>query len=106
MNYFAAVEIGQAMQHSLRNFAQHLLARSATQLFHLFVDTVEAATFAKFHGYRDCAGRFVHECPIVLTDMIGSAVFVEIQLAKNLFLDVGIRVGSDDLVLSDLTPPE
>jgi hypothetical protein len=70
VNNLAAVEVGQPMQHPLGNLAQDLFAGPASQLLHLLVDAVETAALAEFHGDRDGTGRLVHECSVVLADMI------------------------------------
>ena len=91
------MEIRETVEHSLGHFAEHLLTGTPTKFLDLSIDTVERATFAVFHGDGDGAGRMVDESAIVTTDMFGCTIAVEIEFADDLFLNVGVWVGSDDL---------
>lgn len=97
MDDLPAVKICQAMQDSLGDLSKHFLARTSTELLDLFVYTIQRAAFAEFHGNRDCGGGLVHEGAIVLADVFRGAVLVELEFSQNLFLDIWVRTGGDDL---------
>jgi hypothetical protein len=97
MNDLATVEIGQSVQDTFSDLAENLLSSATSKLFDFFVNAVETTTFAELHGNGDCTGRLVHESTIVATDVVGGAIFVEVELTNNLFLDVGVGVCSNDL---------
>lgn len=97
MNDLSAVEIGQPIQDTFCDLAKDLLSSATSKLFDLFVDTVQASTFTELHGDRNGAGGFIHESTVVATDVVRSAVFVEVKLTNNLFLDIRVGVRSNDL---------
>lgn len=92
------MQIGQAAKHAFGDFSQNLFACPATELLDLFVHFVEAATLTKLHGNTDCARRSVHESTIVSANIFRAAVFVEVELAEDLFFYCGIWIRSDDLL--------
>ena len=97
MNDLSAVEIGQPIQDTFCDLAKDLLSSATSKLFDLFVDAVQTSTFTKLHGDRDGASGFVHESTIVTADVVRSAVFVEVELTNDLFLDIRVGVRSNDL---------
>lgn len=96
----AAMEIGQAIQDALCYFAQDLFARPATELLDLSVNAIQAAAFAVFHSDGDCTTGIIHERPVVLTNMLRRAIFVEGQFSDYLFLDIWVGVGRNYLYRS------
>ena len=93
-----AVQVGEAVQHALGDLAEDFLAGAAAELLDFAVDGVEGAAFAEFHGDADrCCGR-LDESAVVATDVLARAVFVEAELTDDLFLDVWVWVGGDDLM--------
>lgn len=97
MNDLSAVEIGQSIQDTFCDLAKDFLSSATSKLFDLFVDAVQTSTFTELHGDRDGAGGLVHESTIVTADVVRSAVFVEVKLSNNLFLDIRVGVCSNDL---------
>ena len=98
MDNFPAMEVDQAVQDTFGHLAQYLFSSSTTQLLNLFVDAVQASTLTEFHGNRNSTSWFIHECTIVATDVIRSAMLVEIEFSDDLLFDVGVWVRSDNLV--------
>ncbi len=97
MDDFLRVEVCESAEHSFGNLAQDLLACSPTEALDFFVDAVERSTLAELHGDRDSGGRRVYEGAIVPADVLGRTLFVETELADDLFLDIRIGICSDDL---------
>jgi len=98
MNDLPPMKICQTIQDTFGHLAQHLFTSATTQLPDLLVDAVQAPTFTEFHRDRDSTSRLVHECTVIATDVIRSAMFVEIEFSNDLLFDVGVRVRSDDLI--------
>jgi hypothetical protein len=66
----AAVQVGEAVQHTLGNLSENLLSRPTPKLLDFLVDTVEASTFAEFHSDGNSACRLVHEGAVVATYVV------------------------------------
>jgi len=64
-----AVQIRQAVQHTLGHLPQHLLASTTAKLLHFLVDAVERPSLAELHGDRDGSRRGVRESTIVPADV-------------------------------------
>ena len=93
-----AVQVGQAIQDAFSDLTEHFFASSSAKFLDFAVDGVEGTAFAEFHRDADgCCGR-LDESAVVPADMLASTVFVEAELADDLFLDVWVGVGCDDLV--------
>lgn len=99
MDDFPPMKICQTIQDTFGHLAQYLFTSATTQLPNLLVDAVQAPTFTEFHRDRNGTSRLVHECTVVATDVIRSAMFVEIEFANDLLFDVGVRVRGDNLML-------
>jgi hypothetical protein len=97
VNDLSAVKIAQAIENSFGDLAQNLFAGSSAEFSDFSVDAVQAAALAELHSNGDGAGGLIHERTIVKTDVFGSAVLVEVEFSDDLFLDIGIGVGRDDL---------
>lgn len=67
---FAAVQVGEAVQHTFGDLSEHLLSSPTTKLLDFPVDAVETSTFAEFHGDRNGARRLVHKGAVVATDVV------------------------------------
>ena len=93
-----AMEVGETVENSFCDLAEDFLAGSSAELLHFAIDGVEGAAFAELHGDADgCCGG-LDEGSVVAADVIAGAVFIEAELPDNLFLDVWVWVGCDDLV--------
>lgn len=97
MNDLPAVEVGQPVEHALCDFPKDFLSRAPAQLLDFLVDTVQASALTELHCDRDRARRFVHEGTVVATDVLRCAVFVEVELADDLFLHIGVGICCDNL---------
>lgn len=97
MDDLPAVQVGQPVEHALRDLSKDLLSSAPSQLLDFLVDTVQASALTKLHCDRDRARRLVHEGTVVAADVLRCAVFVEVELADDLFLHIGVGVCCDDL---------
>lgn len=97
MNDLSAMEIGQPIQDTFCDLAQDFLSSATSKLFDLFINAVQTSTFTELHGNRDGARGFIHESTVVTTDVVRGAVFVEVKLTNNLFLDIWVWIRSNDL---------
>lgn len=97
MNDLPAVQIGQAVKHALCDLSKDFLSRAPSQLLDFLVDTVQASALTELHCDRDRSRRLVHEGTVVAADMFRCAVFVEVELADDLFLHIGVGICCDDL---------
>lgn len=98
MDDLLAVKIGQAVQNTFGDLAEDFLAGSSAKFLDFAVDGVEGAAFAELHRNADgCCGR-LDESAVVAADVLTGAVFVEAEFSDNLFLDVRVGVGGDDLM--------
>lgn len=88
----AGAEIGQALEHALGALAENLLARPAAQLLDFAVDAVQTAALAELHGDRYRARGDVLEGAVILADVGGRALSVEVELAEYLFAHFGVGV--------------
>lgn len=98
------VKISKTIQHPVRDFSEHFLASPSAAVFYLSVDAVQTAPFTEFHGYGYRA-RVIHEGSVIFAYMVRCAVLIEGQLTNYLFLDLGTRIGGDDLPQSIVSKP-
>jgi hypothetical protein len=98
VNNLMTVEIGKTIEDSLCHLPQNLFSSPASKLLDLLINTVQAATFTKLHCNRDCTSALIDKSTIVSADELGSALFVKTKLSHDLFLDIWIGIGGDDLL--------
>ena len=91
------VQISEAVQDTLCDLSEDLLTCTTAELLNLAIYCIKRSTFAELHSKTDGARTIVNEGAPVSTDMIASAILVERHFSYNLFLDVWVRICSDDL---------
>ena len=99
MDDLPTMQVCQPIKHAVSNFPQHLFSRSPSKFLNLLVNAVEATAFTELHRDGDCPRRPIHESAIITANMIGRTILVEIELANDLLLHVGVRIRRDDLPL-------
>lgn len=98
MDDLFAVEVREAIQDSFGDLAKYFLAGSSAELLDFAVDGVERSAFTEFHGDADGCCGWLNEGAVVAANVVAGTVFVEAELADDLFLDVWVWVGCDDLI--------
>jgi len=91
------VQISEAVQDTFCDLSEDLLTRTTAEFLNLTVYCIERSSFAELHSKTDGARAIVDESAPVSTDVIASAILVERHFSYNLFLDVWVRVCSNDL---------
>lgn len=92
-----AMQISQTVEDALCDLPKDFLAGPAAELLDFAVDGVEGTAFAELHGDGDGGCGGLDEGAVVEADVFAGAVFVEVEFADDLPLDVWVWVCGDDL---------
>lgn len=98
MNDLPTVKIAQTVKNAFSHLSQDFFSSSTAQFPDLTIDAIQTASFTELHGDGDRTRRFVHKCTVIPANVLRCAIFVEVELPYDLFLDVGVGISCDNLL--------